>query len=237
MGKRIDVWTSPNELYEGALKGKTVIVADILRATTTVISAFEAGAASVIPVSDIEKARQYAKEIPDSLLCGERNGYKIEGFDLGNSPLEYKPEIVSGKNVILASTNGSRAFEIAQKESKKVISGSFNNLSTLGFSLNNDEDIAILCSGRLGMLSAEDLYYAGALTKRLLSTRSAEYMNDGARVAMNLWGKGEGVLGFLRSTHHGHYLCSIGFDDDLAQASKIGSSELIPYMKQERLVL
>jgi phosphosulfolactate phosphohydrolase-like enzyme len=113
---KIDVVIVPAELPEQGLAGKTVAVIDVLRASTSMVAALEAGAKEIIPLASIEEATRLAETMGRDtvVLCGERDGNKINGFDLGNSPLEFTPENVKGKSLLMATTNGTVAVARAK---------------------------------------------------------------------------------------------------------------------------
>src|SRR5690625_2813770 len=97
--KELDVFFSAQTFQEEQLRGKTVVVVDVLRATSTIVTALANGAKAVIPVADMGEASRIAQSVDSDnyLLCGEKDGVRIDGYDLGNSPLEYTPEVVGGK--------------------------------------------------------------------------------------------------------------------------------------------
>ncbi len=151
-------------LYE--LEGKVAVAIDIFRATSTICSALANGAQSIIPVQTIAECRAYANQ--DYLLVGERNGDKIEDFDLGNSPLKVTQEVVGGKSLVMTTTNGTRAIH-AVKEADEVLIGSFLNLRSIASYIQlTNKPLVIMCAGRHNKMSAEDSLMAGALISLLL---------------------------------------------------------------------
>ena len=125
MLRTIHVYALPNFAAAEDFVGGTVVVIDVLRATTTIVFALEAGATEVIPCLEVGDARAMAEKFPPgtAVLGGERNGLPIEGFDLGNSPSEYTPETVGGKTVIFTTTNGTRAMLRCQKAAQVSLGG------------------------------------------------------------------------------------------------------------------
>ncbi|MCP4704775.1 MAG: 2-phosphosulfolactate phosphatase, partial [candidate division Zixibacteria bacterium] len=125
-----DLFMVPGPIKDKELAGKTLVMIDILRASTTICYALNAGAKSVIPVSEPGEATEMRAKIgvENSLICGERDGIKIEDFDLGNSPLEYTNEIVNEKNIVLTTSNGTRTYAKA-KNSGLSITGAIVNIS------------------------------------------------------------------------------------------------------------
>ena len=168
---KLDVLFSPVQADELFFTGKTTVVIDVLRASSTIITALTNGAKEVVPVGTVEFAVKVSGGIfgGQTLLGGERNTKKIEGFALGNSPSEYTKEIVSGKSIVFYSTNGSRAI-VKAKYSANLFVCSFNNLNALAKHLKKlNEDVIILCSGNNNLFNLEDSVCAGMLINELVS--------------------------------------------------------------------
>ena len=124
MIKGLEVFSSATSFREEELKGKTVVMIDVLRASSTIVSALANGARSVIPVGDMAAGSRISQDMENDqvLLCGEKDGVKIEGYDLGNSPLDYTRERVSGKTVILNTTNGTKAL-MRSSQARQIVIG------------------------------------------------------------------------------------------------------------------
>ncbi|TYP54220.1 2-phosphosulfolactate phosphatase [Thermosediminibacter litoriperuensis] len=164
------------------LNGKTAIVIDVLRATSVITTALHNGAERVIPVPSVEDAFRLARDLKyNSLLGGERGAVKIPGFDLGNSPLEYKKELVAGKTVILTTSNGTKAIK-ASESAEHILIGCFLNASAaagkaLQFALSSETPgVAVVCAGTLGEFSLDDAACAGLIVDSLV--RNIERMNE-----------------------------------------------------------
>jgi 2-phosphosulfolactate phosphatase len=156
------------------------VVFDILRATSTFVTALHHGAAAIIPVSEIAEAVALRQRQPDVLLAGERNGIKIAAaqsggvdFDFGNSPREFRPEKVRGKTIVSTTTNGTRALQ-ACAAAKIVLAASFLNLSATAKFLNQlePETILLICAGTGEGVALEDVLAAGALADLLAGERA-----------------------------------------------------------------
>ncbi len=165
--RRIDVALLPSMVRPEQLQGRTVVVTDVLRATTTTIQALYNGCTRVFPQPDIESAKKLKARIPDSVLGGERGGQIIPGFDCGNSPLEYTASTISGKSLILATTNGTVAMERCRL-ARRVLIGAMINVGAVCDRISSDEPVTIVCSGTDGEITSEDLAFAGALIERML---------------------------------------------------------------------
>jgi len=229
---RVDVAFLPQEI-EGRDLGRVVaIVIDVLRASTTIATAIASGCEEIIPTASIEEAVEIAKGYgrSDSLLGGERKGTKVEGFDLGNSPLEYTPDKLKGKKLIFTTTNGTGAIK-AVKNAGVVLVGSFINLSSAAEKARAGEmDILILCAGEGKKFALEDAICAGMMADRILSQGPAEE-SDSCVAARKIYEAFEGDLASaLASSAHGRYLMSIGFREDIEVAARVDQVSVVPYL-------
>ena len=127
---RIDTFLTVPEVDPAVVEGRTALVIDVIRATTTIVQAISNGARAVYPTESAEEAIKLASSLgrEDVLLCGERGGLRIDGFDLGNSPSEYEPEVVEDKQLVMSTTNGTRAF-VASEQAERVLPVSLVNLT------------------------------------------------------------------------------------------------------------
>ncbi|MGE5576800.1 MAG: 2-phosphosulfolactate phosphatase [Syntrophothermus sp.] len=235
---KIDVALLPSQLEKHKLAGKAVVVIDVLRATSTIATALANGCREVIPVLEPDDAHAAARNLPTGsfLLGGERRGLKIPGFDLGNSPLEYRPEVVQGKTVILSTTNGTRAA-ILSREAEMVVFGSLLNAGAVAsYCRKRCSDLVLACAGRAGEFSFEDTICAGMITS-LLGAQNDLEQSDAALAARYLYERYEGRLGqALGESHHGRYLVKIGLGDDLAACAAANSIQLAPILRNGKIV-
>jgi len=164
----LNVYALPSLILTNQLADSTVVVIDVLRASTTIIHALEAGAREVMPCLDIEEAHSLAARYPATqiVLGGERNGLPIDGFDLGNSPSEYTPFNVSDKTVIFTTSNGTRAV-LACRDAKRVLIGAFVNVAAVFEQLVVEEHVSLVCAGTHGDYSRDDTLLAGMLVERI----------------------------------------------------------------------
>jgi 2-phosphosulfolactate phosphatase len=167
---RVLLTPPPGSQTSGAVRlpsrDECAVVIDVLRATTTLTVALGHGASRVEPVATPEAARQRRRAVPQALLCGEREGRRIEGFDLGNSPFEYPVTAVSGRPLIFASTNGSLAMLAAGRARRRLLAA-FVNLSAVVERLSGERRVVVVCAGKLGAFALEDAACAGLLVERL----------------------------------------------------------------------
>jgi 2-phosphosulfolactate phosphatase len=217
------------------LKDKNVVVADVLRTSTTMITGLTNGAKEIIPTESVATAGMIGRNSEgQSLLCGERNGKIIEGFNLGNSVKEYSAEKVAGKTLIFSSTNGTPAV-IKSKFARNCIILGFANLSrVVNYLTKLNEDFIILCAGKDEEFSLEDTVCAGMLIHNLIKDNPKEVyeLTDSARGALKLYvSYKKDLLGMLKESEHGRFLISLGFDDDLSACSKIDICKSLPVMR------
>jgi 2-phosphosulfolactate phosphatase len=228
---KANVIFTPENLDELSFSGKTTVVIDVLRATTTIINALNNGAKEIIPVASVEFAVKVSGGMFGglTLLGGERNTKKIEGFAMGNSPQEYTPEIVNGKSIILYTTNGTKAL-VKAKFSKNLFAASFSNLSAVAEHLSSlNQDIEILCAGRNHSFSLEDSICAGKMITEIIKFKEGLELTDTAKACIILSKSfGRNLLKMLMETEHGKLLIENGFEDDIKFCSKINNINSIP---------
>jgi 2-phosphosulfolactate phosphatase len=228
----IRVFSTPREVSEDDLRGCVAVVIDVLRSSSTIATACMNGAREIVPVATPAEAGELASKSGrgGALLCGEREGKPIEGFDLGNSPLEYTAEKVSGRNIFFASTNGAPTV-VRVRNADRIYVGGFNNFSAvMGLLTAEDRRIALVCSGQNDKLSIEDFVCAGRFVEALdLKFGEKVVVNDGARAATLLYQQFRGQIGeLLRCSTHGKYLTSLGFSADLEYCARVDSVPVVP---------
>ena len=202
---KIDAILSPAELPALAkrdLRDATCVVFDVLRATSTFVTALHHGAKAIVPVSEIAEALALRQRQPDILLGGERDGVRIRAaqtggidFDLGNSPREYTPEKVRGKTIISTTTNGTRALR-ACTGAQTVLAASFLNLGATAQFIRQLQpaQIVLVCAGTRENIATEDVLAAGALGEMLLRDSGGRAVSDSAEIALSAWRKAKSNL-------------------------------------------
>ncbi len=251
MTRELYVHALPTLVEPEEMAGKTVVVIDVLRASTTIVHALEAGAREVIPCLEVEDAREMAARMPqnDVLLGGERKGLPIEGFDLGNSPLEYTADRVNGRSVVFTTTNGTRAMERCRLASRVLI-GAFVNAGAVCRELAGSEQIHLLCAGTRGQIGYDDVLLAGLLVERLRRRGDTTYdLNAQAVTARETWlaafalplALGAEPLEPQRLARHlcktagGRNLVAIGREDDILTAAELDRFSIVPKLDPHSL--
>jgi len=237
----LSLYTHPDDFSEAEAKGKTVVVVDVLRASSTIVQACESGVERIIPVATVEEAARLLAtlERKKTLLGGEREGLPIDGFDLGNSPLEYTSKVVTGKTLIFTTSNGTVAIT-RSSSANEILLGCFLNLSAVVTHIisSRAKRVAVLCAGNLGRLSLEDFVCAGHVVDRIVDgTRASTVLNDGAVAAMTLANALGGVGDAVKSSSHGLRLAELGFEEDLEFCSSIDMYATVPIVEDGRISL
>lgn len=239
---KIEVYAAHSHVSEKELREKSVVVIDTLRATSTIITALANGCNQVLPVEEIEEAMDMRITMKESqvILGGERNTKKLPGFDFGNSPLEYAPENVTGKTLILTTTNGTRAIKKAEQADSVHIGALINGLTVASHLHRTNRDAVLLCSGTHGKFSMEDILTAGYIIYRLqrFGSNPDLQLDDLGLVAVNLYETHkDDLMGALRGTLHFGILHSTGMDDDLEYCLKRDIVRVLPAYRDGRITL
>lgn len=212
-----------------------VVVVDVLRATSAICTAIHHGVEKMIPVAGLEEARKYKQQ--GYLVAAERNAVKQEGFDFGNSPFHYINEDLSGKTIVISTTNGTQAVEAA-RNAQTVVIGSFLNLSALaGWIAEQNRNVIVLCAGWKNKFNMEDSLFAGALADKLISTGRYTTMCDSTIAAGYLYELGkEDLYGFLDNSSHRKRLKDLHLENDIQYCLTLDMMETIPVLRGDGLV-
>lgn len=232
--RTVAVHLLPDLVEPQQLAGKTAVVIDVLRATTTVVTALASGAREVLPCLEVADARAKAVQTANPILGGERGGLRIEGFQLGNSPAEYDERTVRDRSVIFTTTNGTRAM-MRCKLAKRVLIAAFVNLSAVCRELTSEREIEIVCAGTDGHVTREDTLLAGAIVDELSRLTDLPLKtNDQADIAADAWRAavgqmtGSSLLGqALRASRGGRNLIEIGHENDIDLAAEMDRFDLV----------
>jgi len=233
----------PQFVSESDLAGSTIVVVDLLRASTTICHALASGAKCVVPCLEIAetwtRAKQFSRD--QIVLGGERGGERIEGFDLGNSPADYTADQVFGRTVLFTTTNGTKALAHARLASRVLI-GAAANRAALAEAIAAAPQIDILCAGTNGQVTREDILAAGAICDRLIAQTSPDHWqtNQWAESAMGEWQElltlaqaegrtpSEQLALELRVTTGGMNLLELGYDSDLVLCAQLDTLGVVP---------
>lgn len=225
---------TPRNITIDLLAGATAVVIDALRMTSTAVTALANGCTGILPVAGVEEARVLAQGMPDALLCGERKGMPLEGFVLGNSPLEYTPERVQGRRIISSTTNGTRVLCMAAPAST-VLLGAFLNAAALARRVCSAEKLVFLCAGTYDAFSMEDVVAAGRMIADLQKLGVNPTLDDASEAAVCLYEAGKAdVMDMLqRRSAHCRYLLSLGkgMADDVRYCVQEDVADMVPVLR------
>lgn len=262
MSHQLHVHLLPSLIEADALNGGTAVIIDILRASSTMITALQNGATRVIPCGTTEEAFRLREQSPNEsiILGGERGGVKIQGFDYGNSPAEYSTAAVAGRTVVFTTTNGTKAI-LKASPAATILIGAFLNRAVIADRLLQERrDTHLICAGTDGIVTGEDVLFAGAIVDELIANDASEsevsrrwVLNDSAVMAWSLWRKkvadvAQGgtdpadqhgaVCEFLalamRDTQGGRNLVSLGYDSDIGLCSQLDQFRIIPKLDRQK---
>lgn len=232
--KTIEVCLTPELLHQHAVVEKVAVVVDVLRASSTMITAFAHGLDRLMPVAYVEGC--LALRRLGYLSAGERDGAKVEGFDFGNSPYDVMNGNLKGKSLAMTTTNGTLAIE-RSKAAKKLAIGAFLNLSAVTNYLRElDEPVLIVCAGWKGFMNLEDTLFAGALVSELAD--AYEIQGDTALAAQLLYkGSQDNLFEVISQTSHAQRLKKLNAEKDMRFCLKKDEYEVVPILDSEHLVV
>lgn len=240
-------------LHEGA-----AVIIDILRASSTMITALQNGATRVIPCGTTEEATLIRQRSSPGtvMLGGERGGVKIDGFDFGNSPAEYSPRAIGGRTLAFTTTNGTKAL-LRALAAREIIIGAFLNRHAVVEFLNRENlDTHLICAGTDGTIASEDVLFAGAVVHSLLHSAAGSSparwtLNDGAQIARGYWQQSVSdssadtcswtdhallsgqIDTTMRHSRGGQNLLSLGYQSDITLCSQLDTTGLVPRYHRE----
>lgn len=219
----------PAHLGERDLSHSVVIVLDVLRATTSIAAALDAGVESIAVYPSIETARQAHVHAPNALLCGEQKSLPPPGFDLGNSPRAFTPERCKGRGMILSTTNGTRAI-LAARSAGSLFCGAIVNATAVARAAvaAGRSEVVLLCSGTDGELSLEDTVGAGAIIDGILSQLPSARLTDGAAIAHRLFlASRQSLRDTLASSQGGRNVVAAGLEPDIDFAARLDALDIV----------
>jgi len=234
---KVDVIFSQSNIESDLeLKDRNVVVIDVLRTSTTMITGLANGAKEIIATESIANAGIIGRNSRDTaLLCGEKNAKPIEGFNLGNSVKEYSEESVKGKSLIFSSTNGTPALVKSKFAHRCIVAGFVNITRVVDYIHSLETDFIILCAGKSGEFSLEDTVCAGMLINMLAKKggKNQYVLSDSALGSSKLYSTYKrDLLHMLMESEHGRFLISLGFEDDLKACANVDVYNILPVQRQ-----
>jgi 2-phosphosulfolactate phosphatase len=209
--------------------GKTAVVIDVLRATSVMITALENGAQKIIPALTVEEAQKRSKNLNRGtlLLCGERDAVRIDGFDLGNSPLEFRQDKVAGKTLIITTSNGTKALN-ACRDAEKVFIGAFLNAGAVAEKIKDEKEVVLVCSGTAGRFSLDDGLCAAMIIEELAKFVPVHPDDLGLALTKTWQSENGNPQKLLKDSFHLNYLLQKGFSGDVDYCLQKNSVSSVP---------
>ena len=234
--KKVEVVLSP-ALFPAYFESKdcTVIVIDVFRATSAICAAFESGIKELIPAASVEEATAYKKQ--GYLVGAERNAEIVEGFEFGNSPLGFKNKSFKDQTIVLTTTNGTKAIDIA-KLATNVAIGSFANLTAIcNYIEKTDKDVLLFCAGWKDRFNLEDTLFAGAVAQRISQNLRFQNLSDSSIAAINMYNTAKNNLyGFLENSSHRKRLSRLNMEEDVIYCLSIDQTDIVPVLEGNVIV-
>lgn len=238
---QIDVFFGVDALAAADTAGRSVAVIDVLRASTSIAAALLHGAHTIIPLHGTDEVITRAKtyERGDVVMAGERRMLPVPGFDVGNSPHEFTPEVVRGKIVLFSTTNGTRTLLAIQgaRETVVVSYGNFTaSVNVLRAALERGDSVSVVCSGSERHFSLEDAACAGRIVRFLHSAVPQALLNDAAHAAERIeQGYADNLRALFKECSHGRALAAAGFERDLDTCARLDAFPVVALYEDHRI--
>lgn len=212
-----------------------VVVIDVLRASSAICAAFKNGAEAIIPVADVESAREYKSK--GYMVAAERDGFVLDFADFGNSPFNFIPEKVYGRTIVYSTTNGTGIIKTASG-SHKIVIGTFNNISSVTEWLTKQgRPVLLFCAGWKNRFNLEDTVCAGAFAEKLLGSGRFSTNCDSTKAALDLWKNASPDLsGYIEKTAQRTRLRDKGLDDCIGYCLTPDNTSVVPVVTDGMLV-
>lgn len=225
------------QLYD--INNALVVIIDVLRATSTIATALYNGAKSVIPVDSVPKCMEIGKKI-ECITAGERDGQIAEGLEYGNSPFEYPKEFISGKTLVLTTTNGTKLLHMAlERGAGQIITGSFPNISSVcDYVAGSKQTVILACAAWKDRVNIEDILFAGAVISRIKDHFTINC--DSSQIAETVYNTAKNDLyGFMKSKNASHYqrLTGYGLEKDIRYCFAPDEANVLPFYEDGKLVI
>ena len=225
--KNLEVCFSPALFPTFDATDKTVVLIDILRATSTICAALHHGVGKIIPVGGVDEARQYKEK--GFIVAGERDGKVLDFADFGNSPYNFMNEQVIGKTIAYSTTNGTKAIQMASGAGEVLIGAYLNHAVLARYLIAGPRDVILFCSGWKNKFNLEDSLFAGALADTLLESGSFQTICDSTHAAIDLWSCAKhDLLHYIQKAAHRERLRRLGLDDVLAYCHTFDLAPVVP---------
>ncbi len=232
---QITVCFTPIQFSSYVHENCNAVAIDILRATTSICTAFMNGAKEVIPISTVDELKTHTGT--EYIIAAERDGIKLDFADIGNSPYYFTKEVVGGKTIAYSTTNGTHTINLAAQCHHAAV-GSFINISALCRWLEaGQRDVFLLCAGWKGRFNLEDSVFAGAVAQKLMDTGKFDTICDSTLVAMDLWSLAKpDLMGYIKKAAQNERLRKINAANVIPYCHTLDLTDIVPIYKDGTLV-
>ena len=234
---KVDVIISADYIREDIIKDKTVIVIDILRATSVITTAIMNGCKEVIPTLTIEEAFENKKRLGDNcILGGERKAIKVEGFDFSNSPLEYSKDKVQDKTIVLSTTNGTRTLTSCLAASSIYVGCALNAGAVAKKVVEENNDLVIVNSGTNGQFSMDDYICTGLILKEMMNLTSKLDLTDIAKAAFKAYEQTPEIIEYIKDARHYNVMTNLNLQEDIKYCTQKNITNVVPMYKSGHII-
>lgn len=232
---QVEVCFTPATYQYFENKEAIVVVVDILRATSAIVSAFMNGVNKIIPVGTLEEAQAYKAK--GFKVAAERDGIVRDFADFGNSPYNFTPERVKGNDIVYSTTNGTQSIMMAKGSHRVLIGAYLNHQALIDYIVEQNRDVIIFCAGWKNKFNLEDSLFAGSMAGSLLKYNNFETACDSTHASIDLWNSANtNLMAYIDKVAQRHRLAKNGLDDVIEYCHTFDQTRLIPVLKDDHLV-
>lgn len=233
----IDIIIAPEYINEEYIRGKNVVVIDMLRATSVMTTAFQNGCKEIIPFLTVEEVLEKADKLgrENCILGGERNAKKIDGFDLSNSPLEYTKDIVEGKTILMTTTNGTKALTKAKEAKNIYVASILNGRSVAKELVDKNEDIIIINAGTDGEFTMDDFICTGYIIYEIEKLTNKIVLTDISKTAKYIYENNKDIESFISNAKHYGRMKELNLFEDIKYCMEKDTVDVVPKFKDGKI--
>jgi len=237
---RVYVEFAAKNAFTAVKRRDLIIVVDVLRCSSSIVSAFANGVKAVIPTETLKEAYELREQRADHLLAGERKGRKLKGFDLGNSPLEFVQEVVEGRTVIMTTTSGTAAL-VRCRRAEHVLVGAFLNAEAAAkkaaeIAQRNGVNVSFVLAGEKGLFPLEDFLCAGAIASKFPTARF-NFSDEALAAVLGFERVKDALSEYVKKSRHARHLTELGFERDIEFSCKLNHFGLVPVYRDGKVTL
>lgn len=234
----VDIIISADDINENKIKEKVIVVIDMFRATSVIVTALNNGCNEVIPYLTVEETIKSARQMKEEeyILGGERKAIKIDGFNLSNSPLEYTKENVKGKSVLMTTTNGTRTLTKSIGAKRVLIAAMINAKAVAKRLLEINEDVVIINAGTNGNFSMDDYICSGYIINEMLKINDKLNLTDISKTANIIFETYPNIIDYVKEAAHYSVMKSLELDRDIEYCIQKSIIDIVPEYKNGKIL-